>query len=37
MTECTERTEAREGMPEGASGVTQRSEIRHGLPEGATA
>jgi hypothetical protein len=36
MTECTERSEGRDGMPEEGSGMTEcteRSEGRDGMPE----
>jgi hypothetical protein len=40
MTDCTERSEGREGMPRGGSGMTdctERSEGREGMPRGGTA
>jgi len=39
MTDCTERSEGREGMPSqhGMTDCTERSEGREGMPKGGTA
>jgi hypothetical protein len=37
MTECTERSEGREGMPEAEFGMTACTERCAGMPEGTSA